>query len=330
MRATYFNSFLAVSVLLLTIVCTTVPAWARVDIMANRTEEVNEVIISFDASTETNLVRAFALDIRLGTDANITEVTGISPDYYIYPGTIWIDAQGNVMDLGTPTAEYSDLPSGTLPGLDSNSITIEMASLYAPVGLGSPNAPAKFGDLVSIKVSGEFCVFTTCESCFPASEYCCITISANVARAGSTGVVMEDPNEVVDVNFHNICDYPPPPCYTGTQTAEWAAVGEPGCWCAANHIAANPRQCLGDAVGDTQGRNNYWTSTNDLSVLIAAWNKPYPDIAGQVEPTTGTPLICADFDHLPQGRQNYRVSANDLAILIANWNQNNLPGPNCP
>jgi hypothetical protein len=65
-------------------------------------------------------------------------------------------------------------------------------------------------------------------------------------------------------------------------------------------------------------------------VLIAAWNKPFADIAGQVEATTGTPLICADFDHLPQGRLSERVTVNDLNILIANWNLINLPAPICP
>jgi hypothetical protein len=108
--------------------------------------------------------------------------------------------------------------------------------------------------------------------------------------------------------------------------AEWVLVDKPECWC----TSVNPRQCYGDADDDAQGRNNYWISTNDLNVLIAAWNKPYAEIAGQVDAYTGTPLICADFDHKPQGRRNYRVSANDLGILIANWNQPNGPLPTCP
>ncbi|MHC4546168.1 MAG: hypothetical protein ACYSYL_16895 [Planctomycetota bacterium] len=257
MRATNVNSLLAVSVLLLTIVCTTVPAWARVDIMAKGTEEENEVIISFETTSEPNLIRAFALDIRFGNDVNIIDVTGINPDYYIFPGTIQIDAQGNVMDFGTPAAEYSDLPSDTLPGLDSNSITIEMASLYAPVGIGSPNSPNDFGDLVSIRVSGEFCVFPTYASCAPVSEYCCITISGNVARAGSTGVVMEDPNAVVDVYFHNICIPPPTVCMKATSPdyEDWIDWDCPACWCYA-------RQCRGD--GDGLQIGPFWVGFLDL------------------------------------------------------------------
>lgn len=63
MRATDVNSLLAVSVLLLTIVCTTVPARARVDISCAQVGDTNEVIINFDANSEPNLIRAFALDI---------------------------------------------------------------------------------------------------------------------------------------------------------------------------------------------------------------------------------------------------------------------------
>ena len=115
-----------------------------------------------------------------------------------------------------------------------------------------------------------------------------------------------------------------PGCFPATHPDyfEWLSVGKPDCWC-------YPRQCHGDACNDAQGRNNYWASTNDLTVLIAAWNKPYPLIAGLTEPISGELLICADFDHKPQGRLNYRVSPNDLSILIANWNIPNKPDPNC-
>jgi hypothetical protein len=319
MRATNLKFMSAVSVLLLTMVCTTVPAWARVEIMANLTGEPNEVIISYDATGETNLVRAFALDIRFGNDVNIMEVTGISSDYYIYPGTIWIDAQGNVMDFGTPMAEYSDLPSGTLPGLDSNSITIEMASLYSPVGPGSPNAPAKSGDLVSIKLSGEFCVIVVCESCIPVGEeFCCITISGNVARAGGTGVVMEDPNEVVEVQFHNICDTPPPPppeCMktSAPEYSDWQDWGEPNCWCYA-------RQCRGDSDGLKTGP--FWVAIPDLNAFRAAFNKT--DLVLQGVPNG----ICSDFDHIKTGP--FRVAIPDLNIFRLYFNKHEISVPCCP
>jgi hypothetical protein len=101
-------------------------------------------------------------------------------------------------------------------------------------------------------------------------------------------------------------------------------LGKPTCWCA----NINPRQCHGDADGKSQGKKKYWVSTNDLDVLIAAWNKPIAQIEGQ--DFNGTPLICADFDHKPQGKQQYRVSTNDLDILIANWQIADGPAADCP
>jgi len=101
---------------------------------------------------------------------------------------------------------------------------------------------------------------------------------------------------------------------------EWLSVGKPDCWC-------YPRQCHGDADNKSQGKKKYWVSTNDLDILIAAWNKPFADIEGVT--LYGVPLICADFAHDTQGKKKYRVSTNDLDILIANWNRANKPDPNC-
>ncbi|MHC4556930.1 MAG: GLUG motif-containing protein [Planctomycetota bacterium] len=102
---------------------------------------------------------------------------------------------------------------------------------------------------------------------------------------------------------------------------EWLEVGEPICWCYS-------RQCHGDADYKAQGKHKYWVSTNDLDILIAAWNKPFAEIENQK--VDNVPLICADFDHKAQGTENYRVSTDDLDILIANWNQANAPAADCP
>jgi hypothetical protein len=112
--------------------------------------------------------------------------------------------------------------------------------------------------------------------------------------------------------------------YTGPQPDQWTAVGQPECWIA----SINPRQCRGDADGANQGANRFWVSNSDLDVLIAAWNKTYEQLQGQM--VGGIPLICADFDHLPQGPDQFRVSTNDLDILISNWQVANAPAPNCP
>jgi hypothetical protein len=84
----------------------------------------------------------------------------------------------------------------------------------------------------------------------------------------------------------------------------------------------------GDTDGKPQGKQQYWVSTDDLNVLIAAWNKPFTEIDGRT--VNGAALICADFDHKAQGKENYRVSTDDLDILIANWSQANAPAADCP
>src|SRR4030043_1284920 len=165
------------------------PALASVSITMAQVGESNEVIISV-TSTETNLIRAYSLDIKLTAnggdpDPKVLEGSVLNPGYWVFPGTIQIDASGNVTNLGSPVAEYGDLPQDTLAGLDSNGVTVELASLYAPVGPGSPNAPAQNGALLSVKVSGD----------------ACITVTANESRAGASGVVMEDPAANPTVNL---------------------------------------------------------------------------------------------------------------------------------
>ncbi|MHC4110686.1 MAG: hypothetical protein ACYSUY_06410, partial [Planctomycetota bacterium] len=208
---------------------------------------------------------------------------------------------GNVIDYGTALAEYGDLASDTLPGIDSNGITIEMASLYAPVGPGSANAPPDSGDLVSLKVSKETC----------------LTISANVARAGPTGVVMEDPNEIVEVNFTGFfCDGNHPCFEHMPDAAEWFAVGEPLCWCYL-------RQCHGDADGELGGSAKtgfYAVGPADLGILINSWLVLEPGFGPGIASIPNG--ICADFAHDQGGSVKtgfYRVGPSDLAILITNW-----------
>lgn len=183
------------------------PAWAEdVVITCAQVVDTNEVVISFDATNSTKgLVRAFGLNIQLDDDATIIGVGNVNPDYYIYPGTISIDTTQTPpeIDYGTPVAEYGDLESDTLPGLGSNGVTLEMASLYAPTGPGSPNAPAKSGVLLSLYVS---------RPTAPDLQTC-LTITGNVARAGSKGVVMEDPDLDPDVSAAGCCvDFPPVGC----------------------------------------------------------------------------------------------------------------------
>jgi hypothetical protein len=243
------------------------PAWADVNITAAVDPEDNcMVIISFDATDEPNLVRAFSLDIQADNDANIASVTLLSADYVIHPGTIVIDTQGKVTDYGSPAAPQSDLPSDTLEGPpDGNGVTLEMASLYAPVGPGSPNAPDPSGDLVAVTVDAD----------------CTLTITANVSRAGSSGVVMESPDEVVTVNM------PAPVVVTGCGY-------EPTCW--------DATECAGQPNGDAtcDGGVNF----ADLIALKLSWLKNKGDVDYN---------CCADFD------QSGAVNFADLIRLKLGW-----------
>jgi hypothetical protein len=146
-------------------------------------------------------------------------------------------------------------------------------------------------------------------------------VALNATRGN---VVLEDASEATVVLPGPTAIGPTGPVYTGPYPEQWEAVGKPDCWCA----EVNPRQCLGDADGASQGKTKYWVSTNDLDVLIGAWNKSFAQIDGQ--DVGGVPLICADFDQNPEGKKAYRVSTKDLDILIANWNQANSPAPDCP
>ena len=180
-------------VLALVVLMFAAPAWADVNITCTDLGE-GKVLVSFDARTEDpNLVRGFGLNIQCDNDANIVDVNddplGLGPDnqeywYWVFPGTIQITGN-QVTYKGTAVGEVDDSPD-TLPGPpDSGGVTIEMSTLYAPVGPGSPNAPDPCGPLVILTVD----------------KNTCITISGNVARAGGTGVVMENPDDDPTVNF---------------------------------------------------------------------------------------------------------------------------------
>ena len=214
------------------------PTMANVVVTLDQVGDTNEIIINYDATSESpDLVRAFGLNVQLDTDANIVavipKIVGLSVKdangFGIFPGTIVIDAGGNVTNDGTPVGQLSDSPD-TLSGLDSNGVTLEMASLYAPVGPGSPNAPAQKGELARFIIG--------------ATGDHCITITANVSRAGATGVVMEDPTLVVTVDLPtSVCVYIPE---------------DVPCW-------SNPCQPFGDYNGDGL------ITAIDIQGLIAAW-----------------------------------------------------------
>lgn len=296
-------------VLVLAVLLLASPALADVVITVEATEDSNVCTIKYDARTETELPRAFALNITV-SDGNIVEVNNFhvgecnetKQGFGIFMGTIAIDSEGVVTDDGEPVAPNNH--PGALGGIGMSGVTLEMGSLYE-----DGNAPDPCGTICDVEVS---------QGC---------TLSVTVEDVYRGGIVLEDGNNPGTVDLSGATDVQVPAsgdCYTGPHPTEWALVGKPDCWCA----SVNPRQCYGDADGASEGRGAYWVSVNDLSVLIAAWTKNFSQIQGQTH--NGIPLICADSDHLPEGRGAYRVSVADLTTLIANWSQPGLPNPTCP
>jgi len=275
---------------LLAVLLAAAPALADVDISCSAVVDGNTAVItvSYDATTETSNVRAFALDITLQGEANIIDVNCVNGDYYIYPGSIDIDSQGNVQDFGSCLCD-SGYP-GTLPGLDTNGVTVEMGSLYAE---GEP-APAKSGTLLELTIQG----------CGDVN----VVLAENAVRGG---VVMEDPDETPTVNLTgctaSLASCAPPECVKSTAPfyADWVALGKPDCWC-------YPRNCKGDADGQIQ-YGLFWVYTNDLNILKNAFaQNPLPP-GGE----------CADFARDIQFGL-FRVYTNDLAILKNNFAQSGV------
>ena len=101
--------------LVLIVLMFAVPAWAEVTIGVAQTD-ANEVSITYQMDIgDTNLPRAFALEITVdGTNTVISSPYDIHSEFYVYPGSIVISG-GEVTDYGTPVADSSP-----------NSMTIEM------------------------------------------------------------------------------------------------------------------------------------------------------------------------------------------------------------
>jgi hypothetical protein len=306
--------FVAVTVLV-------VPAWAVINITASPVQvtvngtpaDTDEIVITYEVSGEANLVRAFAFDVTVqdpcgdpDADAQIVDINtaSLNVDYWVYPGSIDINDAGGVDDVGTPIGDPCQLPSDTQGGLGTAGVTIEMGSLY----VGESNAPATSGVLCKLVVN----------------DNCLVKMADNVSRGA---IVLEGVGSKASGNYTGGSSA----MYTGTDIAQWRLVGRPKCWCRYK----GGRQCHGDADNAPYGKLNYYVAIPDNDILGAAWNKPYSDLVDAngvhlVEPGTGVPLICADFDHQPYGKLNYRVAIPDASIRDTNWNLPSLPNPDCP
>jgi len=284
-------------ILALVVVLLTAPAWASVQIIIED-EGDGVAAIKYDSTGETELVRAFALDITITSgECTIVDVTdfAVGDDnggYGIFPANfsrhITVDGQtGEVADWNaegyTPVADAND--TGAAGALGGTAITIEMGSLYDQV------APGKTGTLCKIAYEGSGTVSAT----------------LNAVRGG---IVLEnaaqanlDASQCTDVAIgEEVCQMP-----TSEMQADWIAFGKPDCWC-------TPYHCDGDADTLEQGllAKKHRVGTNDLQVLIDNWG---------AKGTEAGYNPCADVDHKSQGllAKKHRVGTNDLQVLIDNW-----------
>jgi hypothetical protein len=308
--------------MLLAVLVAASPALAAVRITA--VPDGTKVAINY--ATDGEKVRAFALDITVDKGKIVTisdfirgESTAAKPGYGIFPAnfaryiTVNADtgevAKWDVNDY-TPVADPCD--SGALGGLGTNGITIEMGALYYPTADNSPNAPPNSGTLFKLTLS----------------ETATVTVALNEIRGG---VVLTDPEKPATVTLSQatavVAAGSNAAPSSGSDYAEWVAVGKPACWTYA-------RQCHGDADGKAVAgaTGTYYVGTDDLNILISAWQaKEAPFGPGIASIENG---ICADFSHDKEGNAEtgwYRVGQNDLNILIANWLVKESPaGPGVP
>ena len=276
-------------ILTLAVLILAAPALGSIDITCDCNPDTNEVTVTV-ADSESGRPRAFALDFTASNAADVLSVSGLSAGYPIYPGQIDINAiTGEVDDYGSAVCD-SGYP-GTLGGLGTPGMTIEMGSLYD----GEVNAPDANGVLLKFIVDVNNVIGSD------------IGIAANAIRAGA--VVMEDLGAVT-ANMTG-CSFPPdapPPCYTGPDQTEWVAVGSPTSWC-------TPTQCHGDADGATEviGRGTFDVGYADITILLQGFATAY---AGD---PIAQPWIAADFDHGYEtiGRGSFPVGYNDITVLLA-------------
>jgi hypothetical protein len=250
---------------------------ADVTVSCAQVADTNEVIVSYVASAEANIPRAFALDIQLDNDETILSVTPLDPNYWVYPGTY---------PGGEPIGDPCD-SSDTLPGIDTNGVTIEMASLHSPPEVSSPNAPEQLNDLLSITVSGT----------------CNMSIAGNAARGKVVLYDATNEDDGRDIVYTGCTINIVTDCLIGgnagsAEFSDWETWGKPDCWC-------YQRQCRGDINGSKLGP--YWVQAADLATFKAAYFKTNAVLA------TVPNGICADLNHKPLGP--YRVQAADLTIF---------------
>ena len=133
-------------ILLLAVMLMAAPAMADVTITVTDDGD-GWALIEYSHDEGANFIRAFALDITASNDVNIVAIDSNNPDYWVYPGSIDINDAGGIDDEGSPVAD-AGYP-GTLGGLDTNAVTIEMGALFEA---GVDPDPAASGVLLRLQL----------------------------------------------------------------------------------------------------------------------------------------------------------------------------------
>jgi hypothetical protein len=239
-------------IVVLAVLMVTSPAWAVINITCHpqpvepntATEpgspiNYNAVEIRYEIVAEANLPRAFAFTIEVDSGATIEGADNVDPNFYIHPGTFGLDEEGGVVGYVIAPPWYPESGGGE----GSPVVATEQASLY----IGESNAPGQTGSLMTLLVHSDI-------------NDCNLMIFPNVTRAGDNGVVMENPDEDVVVNY-------PGPCFLSA----W-------CWCAADTSGA-------------QGEPDGQASIHDLSALLnmLRTEEPYMSTPGYYGQCLGMP-----------------------------------------
>ena len=297
---------------MLTALLLAVPAAYAADVTLSCAQvgDTNEVTVSYTASADANKPRAFGLDIELNNGETITSLTLLDPNYWVYPGTIDINASGVIVYDGNGIGQQDDAAyPDTLYGLDSNGITIEIGSLHSPPEYDSPNAPDLSSAILKFTVSGD----------------CDVAISGNAARGN---VVLYDAT-AADVDYGSGCtvSIAATSCRDLLTTTEqalfdrYSANGkDPNAWCW-------QYQCYGDASNAEETiflSGTFRIYQQDLGILVTSYGKT---------PETGADPR-ADFNHAEETiflSGTFSVYQQDLGILVTSYGDTTgeMPG-DCP
>ncbi len=283
------------------------PTWANVTVSVSEgaaNDEIAELNLAIDGGS---VVRGLALKVTI-TGANLAAVADVTNvmsafnayiDYY-YSNPGFLGSLPNETALPGTGAHALANPdaAGVLSTLPATTFVISLGALD---NSGNQGGVAAGGLLAKIKLSN----FTG-----SSAQVC---IEPDALRGGIVG---DSLGTVSAAGCASIAKYVSPECVKSTAPfyAAWVQFGKPNCWCYA-------RNCKGDADGKSQSSKSgtWWVGTNDLNVLLSAWQVLEPPAGpGILSKPNG---ICADFARDAQSSKSgtWRVGTNDLNILLANW-----------